>query len=96
MLQGVQCIASHPVCDLGGEAAKTLEDVASSTGQAVEAVLVKWNVQRGLPTVIADVQHVQDVDTFFSWKLGEEHAKVRCLKIQSFKFQSSATPCASR
>lgn len=77
VLQGVQCIAHSPVCAVDGEARSTLENVAKAAGQAPEAVLVKWNVQRGLPCVISDVQHVADADTFFSWKLNEEHEKVR-------------------
>ncbi|GFH16935.1 aldo_ket_red domain-containing protein [Haematococcus lacustris] len=77
-LQGVQCVA---YCPLGGGGYLAVNDllthpvvaeVAQLTGRSSAQVLLKWNMQRGVPVIpkASSPAHLQDnVRDIFSWSL---------------------------
>lgn len=85
-VQGVQCVAHSPLGGRDGTSCLVQHEVTQALakeGHALEELLLKWNVQRGIPVVVdganggALFQQPGSIDGFHAWKLNEEQQKVR-------------------
>mmetsp|Transcript_13752 Transcript_13752/g.29583 ORF Transcript_13752/g.29583 Transcript_13752/m.29583 type:complete len:409 (-) Transcript_13752:535-1761(-) len=80
--KGVQCVAYSP---LGGQSCYVQNDLISNTlvakvaqeaGKSPAQVLLRWNMQRGIPVIpkASSPEHLkQNIEDAFKWRLSNEH-----------------------
>ncbi|CAG9465030.1 unnamed protein product [Pedinophyceae sp. YPF-701] len=71
--KGVQCVAYSPVARNRPEIMDTpqVQTVAKETGKTPAQVVLKWNVQRGVPVIpkAGSEEHIKENIDMFSWRL---------------------------